>query len=198
MRFIEDTLAIGEDTVRLAYAREFPGASDDWYWASLWPSAVALADHVAMGDPDWEGKRVLELGCGCGLGGIAAGLKGAEVTVTDVVPEALELAETNWRRNGLEPAGVERLDWCAPGEEDAYDVVLGADILYQPADFSRLLGTLRRLGAPDGRLVVSEPGRPAANGFFARLLRAGYSIDTRHHRIEMHGGVFEVGVSECA
>src|SRR5215470_3089340 len=45
------------------------------YWAELWPSGLALAQHVAM--RDLQGMRVLELGCGLGLPALAAALRGA-------------------------------------------------------------------------------------------------------------------------
>ena len=42
------------------------------YWAELWPSAVALARY-AIQHLDLTGRRVLELGCGLGLVGVAGG-----------------------------------------------------------------------------------------------------------------------------
>jgi len=44
------------------------------YWAELWPSGVALAEHVATRDV--RGLRVLELGAGLGYPSLAAALGG--------------------------------------------------------------------------------------------------------------------------
>jgi predicted nicotinamide N-methyase len=197
MELVEMELDVADTPVQLAYGQVFPEASAQWYWASLWPASLALADYVLSAPRPLEGCRVLELGCGAGLSGIAAGLRGAEVTVTDVMPEALELAEANWARNGVEPAAVESLDWCAPVEEADYDVVLGADILYDPKHHAALLNTLQRVASPEGELVIAEPGRPSANGFFARLLQAGYRMDTRHVPVELHDERFEISVNHC-
>ncbi len=179
----------------LAYAREFPGASDAWYWASLWPASVALAEDLS-GRADLVGKRVLEIGCGCGLAGIAAGRNGAKVTVTDLEPQALTLAEENWTRNRLKPAALERLDWRRPADLGTFDLILGADILYDEMTFSALSRTLRQKLSREGRILIAEPGRPQAHAFFARMLRAGFRIDTRHHPVDLHGERFEVSVSE--
>jgi len=52
------------------------------YWADLWPSAIELAHVVARWD--LAGRRVLELGCGLALPGIAAALRGGRVTVSAI------------------------------------------------------------------------------------------------------------------
>src|SRR5947208_13754324 len=43
----------------------------DPYWAKLWPAAPLLAEAIVR-NPLPRGTRVLELGCGSGLAGIAA------------------------------------------------------------------------------------------------------------------------------
>ena len=69
------------------------------YWADLWPSAIELA-HVVAGW-DLAGASVLELGCGLALPGIAAALRGGDVTVSDWSPDALVFAADNAERNGV-------------------------------------------------------------------------------------------------
>ena len=59
------------------------------YWAELWPSGVALAEHV--GERDLAGRRVLELGAGLGLPSLAAALRGADVLATDWADDAVAL-----------------------------------------------------------------------------------------------------------
>src|SRR4051812_7286543 len=63
----------------------------DPYWAKLWPAAPLLAEAIVRSSPP-RGSRVLELGCGSGLVGIAALACGLEVTFSDYVPFAVELA----------------------------------------------------------------------------------------------------------
>lgn len=48
--------------------------SRDPYWCAVWPSAVAMSDHLT--GMDLRQLSVLEMGCGLGLAGISAALHG--------------------------------------------------------------------------------------------------------------------------
>ena len=75
---------------------------DDPHWATLWQGSVALAEEVLSNPALVRGKRVLDLGTGLGLAGIAAGLAGAEeVVLTDREPRALYCALCAAAANGL-------------------------------------------------------------------------------------------------
>src|SRR6266513_2076047 len=63
----------------------------DPYWAKLWPAAPLLAAAIAHNPPP-RGTRLLELGCGSGLVGIAALAGGLDVTFSDYLPFAIQLA----------------------------------------------------------------------------------------------------------
>jgi hypothetical protein len=57
----------------------------------IWACGIELARHLARGGAEpirLRGARVLELGCGTGVVGLAAAALGAHVTLTDL-PEAL-------------------------------------------------------------------------------------------------------------
>jgi predicted nicotinamide N-methyase len=136
------------------------------YWAELWPSGLALARAVRRRDV--QGRRVLELGCGLGLPSIVAALGGARVLATDWSPEALEVAAVNATRNRAEVetalvswAGPEPLVRAAP-----WDLVLGADLLYEQRNVDQLLAMLPCLG---GEILLAEPGRPPATRFFEQV-----------------------------
>ena len=115
------------------------------YWAELWPSGVALARRVAA--RALKGARVLELGCGLGLPSLAAALAGGRVLATDWSPQAIELLRDNAERNdaeleleiarlGAPEALIERAPW---------DLVLGADLLYERRNVAPLLDLVPRL-----------------------------------------------------
>jgi len=134
------------------------------YWAELWPSGLALARFVA--ELDLGGRRVLELGAGLGLPSLAAALRGAEVLATDWAEDAVTLLRDNAARNGIE-LRAERVRWDEPGPLHAgapWDVVLGADLLYEQRNADALLELLPRLG---GDILLAEPGRPFSGRFFA-------------------------------
>jgi predicted nicotinamide N-methyase len=135
------------------------------YWAELWPSGIALA-HV-VGEQDLADRRVLELGAGLGLPSLAAALRGANVLATDWADEAVALLRENAARNGV-ALRAERVRWDEPAPllaEAPWDLVLGADLLYEDRNASLLLELLPRLG---GDVLLADPGRPAAAAFLAR------------------------------
>jgi predicted nicotinamide N-methyase len=152
----------------------------DWaplapYWSVLWRSGVTLArelDGVAL-----RGQRVVELGCGLAVPSIAAARAGADVLATDKYAEALELVARNARANDLqiETATVE---WAEPDElarRAPFDLVLGADVLYERASVALLLSLLPRL-APEAWLA--DPGRPTADAFLEEAARR-WPVETR-------------------
>jgi predicted nicotinamide N-methyase len=136
------------------------------YWAELWPSGLALARHVAT--LELHGKRVLELGCGLGLPALTAALRGADVLATDWAEDAIELLRRNAERNGV-LLRVARVRWSEPEpllRAAPWDLVLGADLLYEARNAEQLAELLPGLG---GELLLAEPGRPYAKEFLERF-----------------------------
>jgi predicted nicotinamide N-methyase len=133
------------------------------YWAELWPSGVALAEHVAA--QDLRGRRVLELGAGLGLPSFAAALRGADVLATDWADDAVALLAANAARNGI-ALRAEVVRWDEPERlGTGWDIVLAADLLYEQRNAGQLLELLPQLG---GEILLAEPGRPFAQDFLAR------------------------------
>ncbi|MEP6811610.1 MAG: 50S ribosomal protein L11 methyltransferase [Actinomycetota bacterium] len=140
------------------------------YWAELWPSGVALAAVVAA--LDLRGRRVVELGAGLGLPSLAAALGGADVLATDWAHDAISLLRANAARNGI-TLRAERVRWNEPEpllRGAPWDVVLGADLLYESRNAAQLLELLPQLG---GDILLAEPGRPFAASFLAH-----WDVDT--------------------
>jgi predicted nicotinamide N-methyase len=138
------------------------------YWAELWPSGLALARRIA--GRALHGARTLELGCGLALPSMAASLAGGRVLATDWSPHAIALLRDNAERNGIELA-VERVAWAAPErivEQGPWDVVLGADLLYEQRNAEALLPLLPRLVTSRTEIWIADPGRPPAQRFLDR------------------------------
>jgi predicted nicotinamide N-methyase len=117
---------------------------------------------------DLERQRVLELGCGLGLPALAAALRGADVLATDWAEDAIELLRRNAERNGVF-LRVARVRWSEPEallRLAPWDLVLGADLLYEARNAEQLGELLPRLG---GEVVLAEPGRPYAKEFLDRF-----------------------------
>ena len=145
------------------------------YWAELWPSGVALARVVAS--LEVRGLRVLELGAGLGLPSLAAALGGADVLATDWAEDAVALLRENAGRNGV-ALRVERARWDEPAlllDGAPWDLVLGADLLYEARNADQLRDLLPQLGAD---VLLADPGRP-----FARPFLAHFEVETVAERV---------------
>ena len=145
------------------------------YWACLWPAAKALAQDV-LGGPGLAGRRVLDLGCGLGLVGLAALERGAHVTFLDWEPAAVLLARESAYAAGHARLAAVVADWRTPPPLAPFDLVLAADVLYEARNGPGVAAFLRAHVAPDGRALVADPGRLHAGGFAQDLARVGLAV----------------------
>jgi len=163
--------------------------------ATVWPSGIALSALLA-GDCRslLQGKRVLELGSGCGLPSLVAkDIAGAsDVLATDyweedggkfdadrLVPK--NLFGANLAHNVGSETAVKHLDWhdqvsvMNVYDEFQPDVIIGSDLVYYLADTPPLIQTLDILlksGATDALLILPLPPnaeREALPEFRSRL-----------------------------
>lgn len=101
---------------------------------TLWPAARDFVEWLLVEERRMlTGKRVLELGSGLGLVGMAIAQVAASVVLTDMSVVALALAELGIRSNRLsETCRVVPLRWGEPSQllSERFDVVIGSDIFY--------------------------------------------------------------------
>ena len=147
------------------------------YWAELWPSARVLAEELTR--RKLRGLRVLELGCGLGLPSIAALAMGARPLATDWYAVALRFAECNARRATARQLETMLVDWQRPPPEllarAPFDLVIGADVLYEARNGAALAALVPRLLPPGGELLITDPRRPDAVHLLEPLTAAGWS-----------------------
>lgn len=155
------------------------------YWATIWPSGVALADAILQQPDVLMRQHVLELGCGLGVTAIAALAAGARLLVTDYAPESLLLCQANTLRSVSRVLHTLRLNWREPSPvllaRAPFPVVLAADVLYEHRDVMPLLRLIERLVAADGMLWLAEPGRAPAQQFVAAAVAAGWQDEVMQH-----------------
>jgi predicted nicotinamide N-methyase len=165
------------------------------YWPIIWPSGLMMAEKILNDGasppaPPAADARVIELGCGLGTAGIAAGLRGWHVMFTDYDPEAVEFATHNARRNGVPAERIRGLhmDWRAPVVEK-FPWVLASDVLYERRLHALLLDAIEALLAPGGTAWVSDPQRTSAEDFPFEAIGRGFKVQT----IFMEGESFAGG-----
>jgi methyltransferase-like protein 23 len=147
------------------------------YGFLLWESALALAQMLVDLGEELAGRRVLELGAGMGLPGLVARSLGAEVWQTDHEPYTLTLAATNATQNNVTGIHQFLADWRDWDHTGQYDLLLGADILYERAMHRHLEPIFRHNLAPTGRLLLTDPSRPQALDFVAGLEKRGWDFE---------------------
>jgi predicted nicotinamide N-methyase len=181
---VEETFSFGAREISLLRPRDGDALLDEVlgeddpaddrlpFWAELWPSGSALAADIAP--RDLAGARVLELGCGLGLVSVTAARAGADVLAADQSSEAVAFTTANAGRNGVFVRTV-RCTFERPDPliaEAPWDLVLAADVLYEPKTVPVLVALLPRLVAPGGEVLVADPGRPREPDFLAGVDRA--------------------------
>ncbi len=149
------------------------------YWADLWPSGRALAQELA--EREIAGARILELGAGLSLPSLVALACGARPLATDWYPVALAFARANASAAGLGELETLEVDWSRPPDElfarGPFDLVVGADVAYEPRHAGQLTQLLCRVAGPRSSIVIADPRRPDASALINTLVESG-----RHYR----------------
>jgi predicted nicotinamide N-methyase len=158
-------------------------------WASVWPAAAALAAYVNANPKLVEGKRLVELGAGLGIPSLVAAARGARsATLMDREPLALHCALSTAEccgltvgavgdeRDGVVSASVSDWGEFARQGGEGIDVVLAAEVLYDPSDAAPLAECVASLLTNDsgraGKLLLADPAEGRAVGCRERLVVA--------------------------
>jgi len=142
------------------------------YWAFAWAGGQALARYVLDHPEIVRGKRVLDIGAGSGLVGLAAARAGAaSVLSADIDAFACAAIALNAAANGWDIA-VTQDDLI--GAPLAWDLILVGDLFYERPLAERLLAWLVPLDVP---ALLGDPGR----NYFPKTQvekLASYSVQT--------------------
>jgi SAM-dependent methyltransferase len=173
------------------------------YWAELWDSALGVAQFLTRGGKKELGRggernedlpsfsvspsptlalartSALDLGCGMGLTGTVAAALGADVTFADLEAPALLFARINSLPFDPEQSRTRtrRLNWQTNRLGRRFDLILGADILYERSQWDFLEPFWRAHLAPGGCVLLGEPGRPTGEMFDGWIRGRGWLVE---------------------
>ncbi len=150
------------------------------YWAELWDSAQGIAQWLVNHAPGNEKTlRTLDLGCGMGLSGTVAAAMGHRVLFADLETPALLFARLNAMPydDARHPIRTRRLNWGTDALDERFDLILGADILYERRQWEPLESFWRRHLADGGLILLGEPGRQTGDGFMDWIGGRGWVLE---------------------
>lgn len=138
----------------------------------LWKSSSLIIDYLHR-HPNPEPQRVVDAGCGWGIGGIwCARQFGASVTSLDADPAVFPFLAVTAELNGVTTAtGVRRFEKITGTELRRFDTLIAADVCFWDelvAPVANLVNRAVRAGVK--RIVIADPQRPTFHSMAQRCL----------------------------
>ena len=128
------------------------------YWAYAWAGGAVLARYVLNHPQSVAGRRVLDLGAGSGLVGIAAAKAGASTVIAaEIDRNGVAAIGLNAAANGVEITIVDGDITTSP--PPAIDLVLAGDVFYGREVALRVIPFLDRCLAAGIEVLVGDPRR---------------------------------------
>jgi predicted nicotinamide N-methyase len=147
------------------------------YWAELWDSGGGIAQHLVDNPGQMlANKNILDLGCGQGLAGTVAAACGGQVLFADLEAPALLFAAYNGTRIS-QKIRTRRLNWQTDKLDEKFDLIIGADIPYERKQWVHLDPFWKSHLAPNGTIMLGEPGRPTGDDFIHWIQDQGWKLN---------------------
>lgn len=159
----------------------------------VWDAALLLAEFLqseAQRDAlSFSGRKVVELGAGVGLVGMALAVLGADVVLTDqeyALPLLRKNVQVNFEGDQSHGSTAPRVEECQWGEplkgvlsewQKRTDVIVFSDVLYHESSFLLLMQSLRALAAPTCDVYFTYETRNAGiEAGFLSVLSAEFDV----------------------
>ena len=159
----------------------------------LWEGGLILSEYLLQNPHLTFQKRIIELGSGLGISGIVASQSAATVHLTDK-PDLIPLLTRNIALNSCQNASASAYIW---GQTPAfpltppYDLVLGADLLYQEENYDALVAALEAITEPNSLVLMTWKDRGLGENRFMAKLR--YTVVDRRNRESVSIVLMRVG-----
>ena len=132
------------------------------------PHIPAFADF-----PRWNGRRVLEIGCGIGTDAVSFARAGADYTAVELSAVSLELARRRFEVYGLKGrfyhGNAETVDQLVGPTQ--FDLVYSFGVIHHTPNPRAVIESARRVVKPDGELRIMLY---AQNSWKAIMIEAGF------------------------
>jgi SAM-dependent methyltransferase len=125
----------------------------------------------------YRGHRVLEVGCGAGVDLARFAKGGADVVGVDLASSAIDLAQANFKQQGL--AGEFRVadGEALPFPEGSFDLVYAHGVVQYTTNPQRLVDECRRVLKPGGEAVFQVYNRISWLNALSKLMKVGLEHD---------------------
>ncbi len=131
----------------------------------LWEASVVLSRYSLKHSSLLLNKKIIELGCGCGLLGISI-LKEIPVknyTFSDYNTSVLNNLKDNLKLNGIsendKKIEIKELDWKNYEQmaSNEYDIIMGTELIYKGGAILELAKVINKILKPGGKCYISMP-----------------------------------------
>lgn len=173
------------------------------YWAELWDSAYGVGQWLVERGLEVVGRRsevgrgsaavqptthnpqpphTLDLGCGMGFAGTVAAMLGHRVVFADLEVPALLFAKLNslpWSKR----VKCLQLNWQTDHLNEKFDLIIGADVLYEKSQWVFLEPFFRAHLAENGVVLLGEPGRDSGDVFIDWIQKRGWTFKMSEQKV---------------
>ena len=127
----------------------------------------------AIGFDGYQGKRVLEVGCGTGTDLLQFARGGSKVIGIDLTPRSIEITRQRFRvydlNGGFAIGDAENLAF----PDNSFDVVYSFGVIHHTPDTQRAVSEFHRVLSPGGRAIVMLYNRASLYYWTSLMLRRG-------------------------
>lgn len=138
------------------------------FWGKIWEAGIVLAAFLTA-QSVISGRKILEIGCGMGVGGLFACAGGHDVTLSDYREEILNFTRANALLNDLGSIPIRELDWTKSPPQLRYDWIVGSEVVYHRPTYDALVQFLLRTLKPQGTIFLAKSTSLPTPEFFALL-----------------------------
>jgi Methylase involved in ubiquinone/menaquinone biosynthesis len=124
----------------------------------------------------YNGKNLLEVGCGTGIDLVRFAREGANVTGIDLSKTAIDLAGRNFMQSGLNAELFVMDGECMHFPDNTFDVVYAHGVLQYTADTEKMIAETHRVLKPGGEAIMMVYNRHS----WLNLMRTVTNVPLEH------------------